>query len=78
MGFDGKMTLDHVSLSGSAYGIEMSLPGEWNDDDQYVYDWSQSPVKGSNITYNCTLGNVKVDDQVFDGSLIPSAKKVRK
>lgn len=72
--WDGTINLENVSLNGSGYGLYMSLPGEWQDD-VYVYDWSQSPIKGSNITYNCTLGNVKVDDQVFDGSQLPTVSK---
>lgn len=74
MGYDGKLSVDHINLNGSAYGISMNLSGDWVDD-EYVYDWSSSPVRGTNITYNCALGNVLVGDQVFDGSLIPAAKK---
>ncbi|MCQ2282566.1 MAG: hypothetical protein MJZ99_08075 [Bacteroidales bacterium] len=70
----GTINLENVTLNGSGYGLYISLPGEWQDD-VYVYDWSQSPIKGSNITYNCTLGNVRVGDEVFDGSQIPAVSK---
>ncbi|MCQ2295057.1 MAG: hypothetical protein MJZ67_05330, partial [Bacteroidales bacterium] len=72
--WDGTINLENVSLNGSGYGLNISLPGEWQDD-VWVYDWSQSPIKGNNITYNCTLGNVLVGDEVFDGSQIPAASK---
>lgn len=77
---DAKIALDHVTFDKSdLYGLSIYVPSQWDDNaEDYVQRWDLLGITANDVAFsNCRNGNVydRNSEQVYDGSLIPTAKK---